>query len=331
MTMKFATRLNSFGTRPELHWKDLVGKPTVVQLLDRASKVKGLTHVDLNFPNHMRDATPRERAAQLADCGLKLNGFALRYYSEPQFKAGSFTHPDPAIRQQAIDIAKRGVDALKECGGSIMTFWPGQDGFEYPFQSDYKRLWDLQLDGIRQLAEHDATVTVSLEYKPDEPRAFSLLNNAGTTLLAIQQLGLPNLGMTLDYGHVLYAGEQPGCTVALVNKMSRLVGLHLNDAYGHRDDGMMVGSVHTLQTIELLLQMERDGYKGVYYFDTFPDLTALDPVAETETNIATVKAMMSVVRQLMANPDLQAAQVAQDAIKTQRIVQRALFGAHYPD
>jgi xylose isomerase len=135
--MKFATRLNSFATRPELHWKDLAGKPTVLQLLQRASTVKGLTHVDLNFPNHMRDATPRERSAQMADLGLKLNGFALRYYSEPQFKAGSFTHPGEKIRREAIDIAKRGVDALKECGGSIMTFWPGQDGFEYPFQTDY--------------------------------------------------------------------------------------------------------------------------------------------------------------------------------------------------
>jgi xylose isomerase len=150
-------------------------------------------------------------------------------------------------------------------------------------------------------------------------------------LLAIRELNLPNIGMTLDYGHVLYSGEQPGCTVALVNKHSKLIGLHLNDAYGHRDDGMMVGSVNTLRTIELLLQMERDGYDGVYYFDTFPDLTALDPIAETETNIATVKAMMSVVRELDANPQLYPAQVRQDAIKTQRIVQRTLFGAHYPD
>jgi xylose isomerase len=329
--MKFATRLNSFGTRPELHWKDLTGKPTVSQLLQRASTVKGLTHVDFNFPNHMRDGGPRELASQLAELGLKLNGFALRYYSDPLFKRGSFTHPDAKVRRQAIDIAKRGVDAMKECGGSLMTFWPGQDGFEYPFQTDYKRLWDLQLEGIRELALHDPSVTISLEYKPDEPRAFSLLNNAGTTLLAIRELGLPNLGMTLDYGHVLYAGEQPGCTVALVNKHSKLVGLHLNDAYGHRDDGMMVGSVHTLQTIELLLQMERDGYDGVIYFDTFPDAIALDPVAETECNIATVKAMMSVVRQLKAHPELQQAQMDQDALKTQRIVQRALFGAHYPD
>ena len=328
--MKFATRLNSFNTRPELFWKDLNGRPTVAQLLERAASVKGLTHVDLNFPNHMRDSgTPRDIMKKMGDLGLKLNGFALRYYSDPIFKAGSFTHPNEKIRNQAIDIAKRGVDALKECGGNLMTFWPGQDGFEYPFQTDYKHLWDLQLDGIRQLAEHDPSVTISLEYKPDEPRAFSLLNNAGTTLLAIRELNLPNLAMTLDYGHVLYAGEQPGCTIALVNKHCRLAGLHLNDAYGHRDDGLMVGSVNTMRTIELLLQMERDGYDGVYYFDTFPDAISLDPVAETEHNIAVVKAMVSIAQELKANPELHQAQIEQDAIKTQRIAQRALFGSRY--
>ncbi|SOE97343.1 xylose isomerase [Burkholderia sp. D7] len=327
--MKFAARLNSFGTRPELQWPGLTGKPTVLQLLERAKTVKGLTHVDLNYPNHFRDADARTRASQLEALGLKLNGFAMRYYSEPEFRRGSLTHPDPATRQSAIDLAKRGLDDLRLCGGSLMTFWPGQDGFEYPFHVDYQKLWDLQVQGIRELAEHAPDVTFSLEYKPNEPRAFSLLNNAGTTLLAIKELGLKNLAMTLDFGHVLYAGEQPACTAALVSKHCRLAGLHLNDAYGHRDDGMMVGSVHTIQTIELLTQLVRDGYDGVIYFDTFPDAISLDPVAETEANIKTVNAMMSIARQLANNEELRAAGEKQDVLTSQRIVQTALFGPAY--
>ena len=42
---------------------------------------------------------------------------------------------------------------------------------------------------------------------------------------------------------------------ALAARSSRLLGLHLNDAYGKRDDGLMVGAVHTVQTIELLRQL----------------------------------------------------------------------------
>ena len=47
---------------------------------------------------------------------------------------------------------------------------------------------------------------------------------------------------------------------------SRLLGVHLNDGYGKRDDGLMVGSVHPLQTIELLYVLERIGYDGAHLF-----------------------------------------------------------------
>lgn len=324
--MKFATRLNSFRTRPELYWKDLQGKPTNAQLLQRVATVKGLTHVDLNYPDHMTQETPQEMKTLLADLGLELNGFAVRYYSDPAFRQGSFTHPDPVVRRRAIDIAKKGIDVLLECGGSLMTFWPGQDGFEYPFQSDYRRLWDLQLDGIRQMAEYNKDVTISIEYKPNEPRTYAVLNNAGMTMLAIRELGLANLGMTLDFCHVLYAGEQPANIAALVNHHSRLVGVHLNDGYARYDDELVTGSVHFMQTIEFLLQMRRDGYDGVYYFDTMPDTVDIDPVGETELNIEVVTNMMRIVDKLIVNPELERASEAQDALATQRIVQKAIFG-----
>ena len=325
--MKFATRLNSFRTRPELYWKDLSGKPTNAQLLQRVATVKGLTHVDLNYPDHLSEHSPQQMRALLADLGLELNGFAVRYYSDPTFRQGAFTHPDAAIRRKAIDIAKRGIDAMLECGGKIMTIWPGQDGFEYPFQSDYRQLWELELDGIRQMAEYNKEVTISIEYKPNEPRTHAILGNAGMTMLAIRELGLANLGMTLDFCHVLYAGEQPANIAALVKHHSRLVGIHLNDGYARYDDELVTGSVHFMQTIELLLQMRRDGYEGVYYFDTMPDTVDIDPVAETELNIEVVNGMMRIVDQLLATPELERAAQAQDAIAAQRIVHRAVFSA----
>ncbi len=100
---------------------------------------------------------------------------------------------------------------------------------------------------------------ISIEYKPNEPRAFSVLRDVGTTLLAIAVTGARNLGVTLDFAHVLYAGEQPAFAAALVARTSRLLGVHLNDGYGGRDDGLMVGAVHTQQTLELLAQVRRDG------------------------------------------------------------------------
>ncbi|TIL64406.1 sugar phosphate isomerase/epimerase family protein [Mesorhizobium sp.] len=322
---RFATRLNSFASRQQAEWPDLAGKPSMLQMAARAAKVAGLTDLDLNFPDHV-DEKPVEMARKLGDLGLSINGFAMRYYSNPAFKLGAFTNPDPAVRREAIDLTKAGIDAAREAGANLMTLWLGQDGFDYAFQADYATLWQHEIDGIREVAEHDPDCEISLEYKPNEPRSYSLMPDAATTLLAIREIGLPNLGVTLDFAHVLYADEQPAFAAALVARHSKLLGVHLNDGYAKRDDGLMVGAVHTLQTIELLRQIRRDGYAGAIYFDTFPDMTGLDPVHECEVNIATVKRMLRVVERLEKDNRLSTAIDGQDAVASQAIIQEAMLG-----
>ena len=328
--MRFATRLNSFATRPELFWPELSGKPSAVQLLERAASVTGLNEVDFNYPDHVGSGDPAALVGRAAELGLALNGFAMRYYSDSAFKAGAFTHPVPAVRRRAIDLTKRGIDALAACGGSLLTIWLGQDGWDTPFQADYARLWVDEIEALREVAAHNADVMISIEYKPNEPRAFSVLGDSGTPLLASAETGAANMGVTLDFAHMLYAGEQPAFAAALAARAGRLLGVHLNDGYGGRDDGLMVGAVHIQQTLELLAEIKRAGYDGALYFDTFPDTSGLDPVAECETNIATVTRMLALVEDLEADNRLRPALAAQDAVTGQRIVQSLLLGPRRP-
>lgn len=104
--LKFATRLNSFASRPKAEWPDLAGKPTMLQMATRAAKVEGLTDLDLNYPDHVAE-DPALLARQIGDLGLAINGFAMRYYTNPAFKIGAFTNPDPAVRREAIDLTKK--------------------------------------------------------------------------------------------------------------------------------------------------------------------------------------------------------------------------------
>jgi len=62
--------------------------------------------------------------------------------------------------------------------------------------------------------------------------------------------------------------------------------------------GLMVGAVHLRETLELLRQIRRDGYDGALYFDTFPDASGLDPMAECEVNIATVRRLLAIADRL---------------------------------
>ncbi len=315
---RYAARLNAF--------KLGLTKPTIPDLIARAAEA-GLNAADLNYPDHFDGHTLAELSETLASHGMALNGLAMRYYTDPGFKLGAFTHPDPQVRQAALDVTKQGLDALAEMGGKIMTLWMGQDGVDYSFQGDYGAMWDHTIACLQEVCAHNPDLDIAIEYKPNEPRAYALMPDAATTLLAVKETGAANLGVTLDFAHVLYADEMPAHAAHLIARHSRLLGVHLNDGYGKRDDGLMVGTVHPFQTLELFVELHRIGYDGVIYFDTFPDHGGLDPVEEARTNIRLTNRLRDIAATLADNAPLAEAIARQDAAHSMRIVAQALYGA----
>jgi xylose isomerase len=314
---RYAARLNAFKRKGD----------TVAEMLVAAGRVGGLSAADLNYPDHFAAHDPATLSRLLADQGLTLNGLAMRYYTEEGFKLGAFTHPDPTVRRAAIDLTKRGIDACAAMGGSQMTLWMGQDGFDYSFQADYARMWDDTISALAEVADHNPAIDIAVEYKPNEPRAHALMPDMATTLLALAEVARPNTGVTLDFAHMLYAGEMPAKAAMLAARHSRILGLHLNDGYGKRDDGLIAGSVHPVQTIELLVALHRLGYAGIIYFDTFPDQSGLDPAKEAQANIRLTDRLLDLAALLADDAALAAAQARQDAATATTLVMAALLGA----
>jgi sugar phosphate isomerase/epimerase len=314
---RYAARLNAFKTKGS----------TAADMIRAAGQVGGLTAADLNYPDHCAAHDAGQLSRLLADQGLALNGLAMRYYTEEGFRLGAFTHPDPVVRRAAIDLTRRGIDACAAMGGGQMTLWMGQDGFDYSFQADYGRMWDDTIAAIAEVADHNPAIDIAVEYKPNEPRAHALMPDMATSLLALAEVGRKNTGVTLDFAHMLYAGEMPAKAAMLAARASRILGVHLNDGYGKRDDGLIAGTVHPVQTVELLVALIRAGYGGIIYFDTFPDHSGLDPVAEARTNMRLTERLFDLALLLADDPALAAAQARQDAAATNTLVMAALFGA----
>ncbi len=70
---------------------------------------------------------------------------------------------------------------------------------------------------------------VSLEFKAtDENTRFFVVPSTGAALQLVDEIDRPNMGLTLDVGHCLMAGENPAQSCAMVGARGKLYGLSLS-------------------------------------------------------------------------------------------------------
>jgi L-rhamnose isomerase len=313
---RYATRLNSFREGSKANGA------TTPELLRAVARVPGLTAAELNYPQHFQGTTEAALIEALAEAGLVLTALSLRFEG-PDFADGAFTSPRAKTREGAIRLAQDAVELAAGLRVPHVDLWMAYDGFDYPFQVDYDRLWADEIDGFRRVAAHDPSIRVSVEYKSLEPRRTALIRGMGEALLAVHDVGLPNFGVQIDLCHSLMAREQLAMAASLALREGRLFGVHLNDGYGQADDGLLVGSVHPWQTLELLATLRRYDYRGTIYFDTFP--VREDPAAESAANIARVRALEAMLDRLDAG-QLAELQTRHDALEVQALLHEVAFG-----
>lgn len=272
--MYFTARINSFITDKSITVKDVLKKFSVID---------GLTHVDLNYPEHFKNIPVDEMKQILQENGLNVHGLAMRY--RDPYIYGAFCNKDPKVIENAIVLTYEAIDACAELEGENVTVWLGYDGMEYAFQSDYVQQYKQIIDSFKKVCAYASKkgVKVSIEYKPYEPRAYSMIDSVGMALHVIDDVGADNLGLTLDYCHMLMKKENPAYGLALALDKNKVHAMHFNDGYGRNDDGMMIGSCSLMTMIECIYYLKKYGYDGMIYFDTFP--IREDAAAECEQNI----------------------------------------------
>lgn len=267
--MNYAGRFNSFIFKGQ----------NVFDAIAAYKEMDGITHLEFNYPEHIAGYDLEELKKAIAP--LKVNGFAVRWRKE--WLDGDFTNPSEDLRQRAIDLAKEACGVCRELGGSVITLWFENDGFDYPFQMDYEESWRKLVEGLREVADFAPDLKISVEYKPYEERDFAMVDSAGMTLYLISEVDRPNVGCTLDYCHMLMKHDNPSFGLALAAAKGKLFGLHMNDGYGMKDSGLIFGSLTFSQSAEFIYYLERYGYDGVVFFDTFP--IREDSKAECRANI----------------------------------------------
>lgn len=248
----------------------------LAEKLALAAQVEGVRGVEAVYPFDFQDMSYESYKDLLDQYDLVVSSVNVNIKSEPKFHQGALTSIDPGIRAEAVQYIKTGMDWAAELGTDLVTVCPLSDGHDYPFEINYRDAWRRLVEGYGEAAAYRPDVELSIEYKQSEPRARVIVPNAGTTLLLCEQIGLDNVGITIDTGHALYAAETTAQAIALAADSDRLSLIHINDNYRNWDWDLMPGTVNYWDWLEALLMLDEVGYDGWLVSDVFPART--DPV-----------------------------------------------------
>jgi len=246
-------------------------QPPKAEMIRQAAEIPGVKGVELVGSWDVTRENADEIGELLAKHGLSCVSIIPDHFSQRRWGKGAFTAKDPAIRDQAYDETCAAAEMARKLGCPLINLWPGQDGYDYLFQSDYRAERRYTVDAVARAAKAYPDIKFSLEYKPKEPRTHSTWARAADTLLVAKETGRPNVGVTIDTGHSLVGGENLAeAAVILTDFGRRLFHMHFNDNYRSWDDDMIVGSVHFAEFLELLFWLREIGYDGWYSMDQYP-------------------------------------------------------------
>jgi L-rhamnose isomerase/sugar isomerase len=265
------------------------GEPgTLAEKMEDASVVHALTGAAPRVSLHIPWDEPGDVAAlraQAADLGLGFDAVNSNTFQDQpgqalSYKLGSFSHPDPAVRRQAVEHHLHVLEVGQALGVEAITIWLA-DGSNYPGQMSLRGSFDRVLGCLQEVyAALPTGWRLFTEHKPYEPAFYAtVVQDWGSSLLLAQALGA-RAQCLVDLGHHL-PNTNIELVVARLLGAGKLGGFHFNDSkYG--DDDLTAGSIKPYGLFLIfheLVLAERErlaGFQPAYMIDQ--SHTIKDPI-----------------------------------------------------
>ncbi len=236
--------------------------------LEIMSKIEGLSGLFVFYPTPPMPTDPDNLLKKLADNNLKVSNLAVEGWSDRKWKNGAFSTNEANIRKESVKLFKEAIDFSKEIKAESVLLWPAHDGFDYPFQCDYRDGWKYLVETIREIGEYDPSVKIAVEYKSKDPRQKQYVNTVGKTMMLLGDVGLDNVTGVIDVGHSLMAGEHLAESLVILNSHHKLGQIHLNENYKDADPDMIFGTINFWEILEFFYYLNRTDYEGWSSIDT---------------------------------------------------------------
>ena len=323
MNRKYSVILGNLGNTKDRFCGGYKENPPTLKMLENAASIPDVTGIELVGTWDIRPDNVQEMKSALDGHGLQCVSIIPDLFADKIFSNGSFSSPDPKVRQYALEYSRRMCDIARELGCSLINIWPGQDGYDYLLTADYDTARGHLAEGIAILAGEYSDLHFALEYKPKEPRCFSYIARMADTLLLCAETDLPNVGVCIDTGHSYVAGESVGEAIVLAKRAgNKLFHMHFNDNHGLWDDDMIVGTVHSTTYLETLYWLDRTEYSGWLSMDQYPYRE--DAAGAIGESVQWLRAYENIVDKNRAEIDVLLKEGL--AVETSRFLRKVLLG-----
>jgi len=252
-------------------------------------------------------------------------------HPDPAFARGGLSSSHPPTRRAALERTLACVDLAGAVGAHVIV-WPGNEGYNYPFQVRYGEAWELLLDALDEAAGRCERhgVQLFLEPKNSEPALKILIRSVATALHVTHVLrsrGHTNVKVNLDWQNVFVTGEGLAESAALLDSEGVLGHQHASSGWGTFDDKTMVGSLNFMETLELAVQLRSSKYAeagGRLGFDIYPYTE--DGVAAVRRSVEQWRAIEAIAARI-DSAALDEARNHRDAVHAYQVVYAALAGS----
>jgi len=195
--------------------------------------------------------------AYAAEHGVALGTINSNTFQDDDYKFGSLTHTDKAVRQKAIDHHLACIEVMNETGSRDLKIWLA-DGTNYPGQGDIRGRQDRLAESLATIYQHiGADQRLVLEYKFFEPAMYATdVPDWGTSYAHVTALG-ERAKVCLDTGH-----HAPGTNiefiVAQLLRLGKLGSFDFNSRF-YADDDLIVGAADPFQLFRIMFEVIRGG------------------------------------------------------------------------
>ncbi len=232
------------------------------------STIDGYDGVEMVYPYEVSD--PKSTRRTLEKYGFNVAAVNVNVKAEPEFRNGGLTSHLPAVRLKAVRYIKEAKDFAQAVGANKVTCCPLGDGYEFAFQYDYAQSWKYLVETLGTAGDYKRDIPLFIEYKPSETRGRCFVDTASKALCLLNDIGNPDMGITLDFGHSMYANENPAEALVRLAESVYPYYIHINDNDGRWDWDYFCGSKHFLEYVEFIYYLKRYGYSDYLTSDTSP-------------------------------------------------------------